>query len=172
MAQAADPNTATGLALVALAVVVAYVAGVASRPPLDRAVTAIALWARRRRASQHEVLAELQGLLLELEKAAEASADPEAYRRCLSLNLEVIAVRDRIAKARVREVVERYQRDTLELAELVRGEAERGPLTSEAGEVSGEQALERVHSLLLARQAAWESLAHVLARVSGELRRM
>lgn len=168
----ADPNAGVDIALAAAAVGLAYVAGVASRPALERVRSAVVVWVRRRRSSQREVLAELQALLPELQKAAEASGDPDAYRRCLRLNLEAIEVRGQIASARVRDVVERYQHDALELAERIRGEAERRPLVGDEGEVSGEQALGRVHSLLVARQAAWESLAQVLARVSGELRRL
>lgn len=118
------------------------------------------------------MLAELQVLLPRLQGAAEASGDADVYRRCLTLNLEAIELRGQIASARVRDVVERYQHDVLELAELIRGEADRGPLVGDEGEVSGEQALGHVHSLLVARQAAWESLARVLARLSGELRRL
>jgi hypothetical protein len=172
VADGADPKTAVDVLWLVVAVGAAYLVGVASRPLLERAVSQVRIWVGRRRASQREVLEELQRLLPELQKAAEASGDLDAYRRCLSLNLEVIEVRDRLATMRVREVVDRYQHDALELAELIRGEADRGSLVDDAGEVSGEQALGRVHSMLLARQAAWESLAHVLARVSGELRRL
>jgi hypothetical protein len=156
----------------AVGIGLAYLAGLTSRPLIDRAVAKVALWVNRRRASQREVLEEMQRLLPELQRTAEGSSDPEAYRHCLSLNLEVIELRDRVAKPRIREVVERYQHDALEVAELTHGESERGPLMDDAGEVSGVQALGRVHSLLVARQMAWESMAQVLARISGELRRL
>jgi heme exporter protein D len=172
VADGADPKTAVDIVWLAVGVGLAYLAGMATRPVIDRATTRLHVWVNRRRASQREVLEAVQRLLPELQKAAEASADADGYRHCLSLNLEAIGLRDRIATPRIREAVERYQHDALDVAEFLRGETERGPLVGVAGEVSGESALGRVHSLLVARQAAWESLAQVLARISGELRRL
>jgi len=171
-------GVAVDVVWVVVAIGLAYLAGLASRPLLDRGAHAVATFVRRRRAAQHEILEELNGLLPELQKAGEASRDAITYRRCLELNLEVIEVRDRLRSGRIRNRVALYQDDLMRLVDLTRQEADEQGAPAmpegadETGEGSGEVALKRVYALLRARQEAWEALAQALSSISGELRRL
>ena len=152
-------------------VVLAYVAGLATRPLSRVLVDWVNDHSTDRRASQMKALSDLHQLLLELQKSSEAVGDSTGYRRYMDTNLQLVVARDHIASRRVRDVVRQCQHDVQDLVESMREEAARPPLVDEAGEVSGEEALGRVHSVLVARQHAWTGLAKALDSVSEELRR-
>lgn len=165
-------NGVVGFVAVVALVVAAFAAGAATRPWLDRLGRRLRMLGDRRHAVQRDELEQLIGLLPDLQKAGEASRDAAAYRRCLDLNLQVIASRDRLTSRRIRNRVEQFQDELMRLSDLSRAEADREGASSDSEEASGEEALKRVYVLLKARQDAWEALAQALSSISGELRRL
>ena len=104
-------------------VLLAYVAGLATPPVVGAVSVRLRERAAERRGDQAEVLGGLQGLLVDLQQAAEATLSPGGDRRFLDANLELSTARDRIASRAIRRQVEQYQDAVMNLVELDREEA-------------------------------------------------
>jgi hypothetical protein len=152
-------------------VMVAYLAGAVTLPAVHAVSDRVGRRLRRHRAARREDLEELRGLLPDLQKAAEASGEAGGDRRFLDLNTELVIARDRVPSRAIREAVERYQHQAMNLVEANRAEAKRAPLLDQRGDVSGGDALGRMVAALKVRQDAWTALSEALTSVSEELRR-
>lgn len=171
MAEATAATTLLGiLGLIAL-IVLAYAAGLATRPWVDEAADRLRARTADGRVVQREALEALQRSLSELQRIAEAINEPGADRRFTEADERVTEARDQLASRGLRKKIARFQADAHKLAAFHREEAARPPLLDESGEVSGPKVLGRMFSAMSARQDALQSLAAALSGVSEELLR-